>query len=117
MDRLGAALIEEARATAERFDLELETEWLGQHDPAPMDAGAQAALIEAAESLGLSHTSLASGAGHDAQSLAPLCPTGMVFVPSADGASHSPREFTRWEDCVNGANVLLQAALRMTDTI
>jgi N-carbamoyl-L-amino-acid hydrolase len=37
----------------------------------------------------------------------------MIFVPSVGGASHSPREFTRWADCVNGANVLLQAALRM----
>ena len=54
-----------------------------------------------------------SGAGHDAQSLAGVCPVGMVFVPSVGGASHSPREFTRWVDCVNGANVLLQAALRM----
>jgi acetylornithine deacetylase/succinyl-diaminopimelate desuccinylase-like protein len=37
----------------------------------------------------------------------------MIFVPSVDGASHSPREFTKWEDCVNGANVLFQAALRL----
>jgi N-carbamoyl-L-amino-acid hydrolase len=36
----------------------------------------------------------------------------MIFVPSVEGASHAPREFTEWEDCVNGANVLLQAALR-----
>jgi N-carbamoyl-L-amino-acid hydrolase len=54
-----------------------------------------------------------SGAGHDGQSLADMCPVGMIFVPSVDGASHSPREFTKWEDCVNGANVLLQAALRL----
>jgi N-carbamoyl-L-amino-acid hydrolase len=37
----------------------------------------------------------------------------MIFVPSADGASHAPREFTQWEDCVNGANVLLQTVLRL----
>jgi N-carbamoyl-L-amino-acid hydrolase len=113
MERLGAALIEEAHRAAARFGLGLEVERLGQHDPAPMDDGARAALAAAAEGLGLSHVSLASGAGHDAQSLAGLCPVGMVFVPSVDGASHSPREFTRWEDCVNGANVLLHAALRM----
>jgi N-carbamoyl-L-amino-acid hydrolase len=35
----------------------------------------------------------------------------MIFVPSQGGASHSPREFTTWDDCLNGANVLLQAAL------
>ena len=37
----------------------------------------------------------------------------MIFVPSVDRASHSPREFTPWPDCVNGANVLLQAALKL----
>jgi len=37
----------------------------------------------------------------------------MIFVPSVDGASHAPREFTKWEDCANGANVLLQAVLRL----
>ena len=45
--------------------------------------------------------------------LAIILLAGMLFVPSVDGASHSPREFTPWADCVNGANVLLQAALRM----
>lgn len=63
--------------------------------------------------LGLTHTSLSSGAIHDGQSLAGVCPIGMIFVPSLDGASHAPREFTKWEDCVNGANVLLQTALRL----
>ncbi|HZJ24073.1 MAG TPA: M20/M25/M40 family metallo-hydrolase, partial [Anaerolineales bacterium] len=73
----------------------------------------QRAYAEACNDLGLTHTSLTSGAGHDGQSLADLCPVGMIFVPSVDGASHSPREFTKWEDCVNGANVLLQTVLRL----
>jgi N-carbamoyl-L-amino-acid hydrolase len=36
---------------------------------------------------------------------------GMIFVPSARGISHSPKEFSRWEDCANGANVLLETVL------
>ena len=72
MERLGAATIEEAHTAAERFGLGLEAEWLGQHAPAPMDKRAQEALAAAAAMLELSHTSLASGAGHDAQSLAGL---------------------------------------------
>ena len=76
---------------------------------------AQQAIVQAADRLGLSHISLPSGAGHDAQALAPLCPVGMIFVPSQGVASHSPREFTQWEDCVNGANALLRAALRMAE--
>ena len=56
---------------------------------------------------------LPSGAGHDAQIMAKLGPMGMIFVPSVDGISHSPKELSRWEDCANGANVLLQTVLRM----
>ena len=56
---------------------------------------------------------LPSGAGHDAQSLAAVTPSGMVFVPSSGGVSHDPAEHTAWEDCVNGANVLLHAAVAL----
>jgi len=105
-------LLEMARSIAERYDLGLEIEWLGRCDPAAMHPSMQRCFSQAAEGLGLTHATFASGAGHDAQSFADLCPIGMIFVPSVDGASHSAREFTRWDDCVNGANVLLQAALR-----
>jgi acetylornithine deacetylase/succinyl-diaminopimelate desuccinylase-like protein len=44
--------------------------------------------------------------------LAPICPAGMIFVPST-GGSHSGREFATWQDCCNGANVLLHAALML----
>lgn len=110
-----AALLERARQIAGEYQLGLEVERLGRHSPTPLSAMAQQAIIQAAEALGLRHLTLPSGAGHDAQSLAPLCPAGMLFVPSVAGASHSPREFTGWHDCVNGANVLLHAALRLID--
>ena len=54
-----------------------------------------------------------SGATHDAQDMARLGPIGMIFVPSANGISHSPREFTTPEDVVNGANVLLNTLLKL----
>lgn len=111
--RLDAALIESAKTEAARFGLELRVEFLGKHSPSLMSDKVQRAFAEACDDLGLTHTSLTSGAGHDGQSLADLCPVGMIFVPSVEGASHSPREFTKWEDCVNGANVLLQAALKL----
>jgi len=78
-----------------------------------MSTDVQVDIAKAAGDLGLTHTPLASGAGHDAQSLAHLCQAGMIFIPSVGGASHSPREFSEWSDCVNGANVLLQATLRL----
>ena len=51
-----------------------------------------------------------SGAGHDAQMLARVCPAGMVFVPSARGISHNPAEHTDDADLEAGANVLLAGA-------
>lgn len=112
-ERLGTALLAHAQAAAQRFGLGLEIEFLGKHHPAPISDRSQQAILQAAETLGLVHLSLPSGAGHDGQSLAELCPVGMIFVPSVGGASHSPREFTDWQDCVNGTNVLLLAALRL----
>ncbi len=112
-DNMDAALIALAKEQASRFGLELKIEFLGKHSPTPMSDVAQNVFASACDDLGLTHTPLTSGAGHDAQSLADLCPVGMIFVPSVDGASHSPREFTEWDDCVNGANVLLHAALKM----
>jgi hydantoinase/carbamoylase family amidase len=110
--QLDSALNDCAQKEAQRFGLGLKVDFLGKHSPTPMSAGPRQAFAEACDLLGLTHTSLVSGAGHDGQSLAGLCPVGMVFVPSLDGASHAPREFTNWDDCVNGANVLLQAVLR-----
>ena len=112
-DRLDAVLLELARTEASRFGLELKIDFLGKHSPSIMHDKVRNAFAGACDDLGLSHVSLSSGAGHDGQSLSDLCPVGMIFVPSVDGASHSPREFTKWEDCVNGANVLLRAALRL----
>ena len=111
--RLDSVLIARAKADAQNFGLELNIEDLGKHAPSMMSSEVQHAYAEACDDLGLTHMSLTSGAGHDGQSLADLCPVGMIFVPSVDGASHSSREFTKWEDCVNGANVLLQAVLRL----
>jgi acetylornithine deacetylase/succinyl-diaminopimelate desuccinylase-like protein len=106
-------LIALAKTEAARFGLALEVEHLGKHSPSLMSDKVQQAYAEACDDLGLTHTSLTSGAGHDGQSLADLCPVGMIFVPSVNGTSHSPKEFTKWEDCVNGANVLLKTALRL----
>jgi N-carbamoyl-L-amino-acid hydrolase len=52
-----------------------------------------------------------SGAGHDAQELTRIAPTGMIFVPSVGGVSHAPKEFTSPADMANGVNVLLRAML------
>ena len=112
--QLGSVLLARAHEDAGRFSLELKVESLGKHSPSLMDNQIQKTFASACDDLGLTHLSLPSGAGHDGQSFDGLCPVGMIFVPSKDGASHSAREFTEWEDCVNGANVLLQSVLELT---
>lgn len=79
--------------------------------PAPTDVRIRGMVEEASDELGLTHQRMPSGAGHDAQSLALIAPVGMIFVPSVGGISHSPREYTKPEDLVNGANVLLGTLL------
>jgi N-carbamoyl-L-amino-acid hydrolase len=79
--------------------------------PARTDESMQAAIREAAKSLGLATMDLPSGAVQDAQQMAKLAPFGMIFVPSRDGISHSPKEFTSWPDVANGAEVLYRAVL------
>ena len=66
-------------------------------------------------SLGVGYTTrrLPSGAGHDAQMLARVCPTAMIFVPSVDGLSHNTREKTSDEDVAAGAAVLFAASARL----
>jgi N-carbamoyl-L-amino-acid hydrolase len=71
-------------------------------------------LVEAtAKSLELPVRRLPSGAGHDAQMLARVCPTGMVFVPSVKGISHNPAEHTAPADLAAGADVLLRVVLSL----
>jgi N-carbamoyl-L-amino-acid hydrolase len=111
LDEMEAALLKQASVEAQRFGLDSEAEHLDNVGTARMSEKVHEAFADASEMLGLKHTSLPSGAGHDAQALARICPTGMIFVPSVGGFSHSSKEFTEWEDCVNGANVLLHAAL------
>ena len=81
--------------------------------PAIMDSGVQKTIETAAKGLGLTTKYLPSGAGHDAQYMAQIAPTGMIFCPSVGGISHSPKEFTKPQDVVNGANVLLQTILAL----
>jgi N-carbamoyl-L-amino-acid hydrolase len=117
LDALERALTERAHEEAEAFGLEVTVERVGRWEPAPTDERMRAALTNAASALGLTTMELPSGAGHDAQALAAITPSGMVFVPSVRGISHDPTEHTDWEDCVNGANVLLGATVELARAV
>jgi N-carbamoyl-L-amino-acid hydrolase len=73
-------------------------------------------LVEAtARHLGHGCLRLHSGAGHDAQMMARICPAGMIFVPSVGGLSHNVAEDTRPEHLHAGATVLMHAVLRLAE--
>ena len=111
--RLGAEIQKQAQQIAQRTGTTITITKLENDPPAMASPEVQAQIEKAAASLGLKTMRLPSGAGHDAQMMAKLGPMGMIFVPSVDGISHSPRELTTWPDCANGANVLLQTILGM----
>ena len=111
LDVLEAALRSRARAAAQEHALGLDVTVVARWEPAVLDPGVREVIAGAAADLDLTAIELSSGAGHDAQALAAVTPSGMIFVPSAGGVSHHPGERTSWEDCVNGANTLLHAAL------
>jgi N-carbamoyl-L-amino-acid hydrolase len=106
LDCAEAALIRRAEAAGGA--------WLPGHrkEPVPAAPMLMAAIADACAQLRLAYTKMPSGAGHDAMNMAAICPYGMIFVPSVGGISHAPEEYTRPEDCINGARVLLATLLR-----
>jgi N-carbamoyl-L-amino-acid hydrolase len=103
-----AALVREA-AEAEGVAYALEHYW--RVPRTPFDASVVSAVEAAAAELGARHRRILSGAGHDAQYMAAICPTGMIFVPSRNGRSHCEEEFTPMDDVEQGANTLFLTAL------
>lgn len=105
--RASATAIAGANGTSISFDQYYES-------PAtPTDKDISALVQNSADALGLSTLSMPSGAGHDGQSMKGIAPLGMIFVPSKDGVSHAPTEFTSEQQITDGANVLLKTVIGM----
>ncbi len=83
--------------------------------PEPTNRRVSWAINQAAQDLQLSSKFMPSGAGHDAQEMAVICPIGMIFIPSKEGISHSPKEYSSPKDIANGANVLLHTVLKLDE--
>jgi N-carbamoyl-L-amino-acid hydrolase len=113
IDRAIELIRERAARIATEGEVEITIEQTLSHEAAPTDPAVREAIGAAIESLGLSYRLMPSGAGHDSQNMATLWPTGMIFVPSRDGVSHSPREYTSPEALAKGADVLLETVLML----
>ena len=108
-------LHEFCKALSERENVEITSKILARFEPVTFAQELVAEVTKAAESLGLSVQQMTSGAGHDAQMFARVCPTAMIFVPSEGGLSHNPAEFTSQEQIKDGANVLLQVLIQLAE--
>ncbi len=93
----------------------VEASWrrLARFEPVDFDAGVIDLVERTAADRGHRVMRLPSGAGHDAQMLARMCPTGMVFVPSRAGVSHNPAEFTEPDHIAAGTQVLADVLLEL----
>jgi N-carbamoyl-L-amino-acid hydrolase len=117
------ALLQEAERRLEVYVAELaaaegvkiDRRPLARFEPVDFDPRIISLVEATAASLGHRARRLPAGAGHDAQMLARLCPAGMIFVPSVNGVSHNPAEFTEPEHLVVGANILLQMLVRLAE--
>lgn len=99
--------------TAEAEGCTVETKELARFEPVVFDEQVIDMVHDAATTLGHSVKRMPSGAGHDAQMLARVCPSAMVFTQSRDGISHNPAEYTSPADLEAGANVMLQVMMRL----
>ncbi len=88
-------------------------ELTNSHEGALTDRRIRGMIQKAAEEMRVVTLTMPSGAGHDAQSMARLCPMGMIFVPSKDGISHSPQEYSRPEEVACGCEALYRTILRL----
>lgn len=102
-----------AEGIAARHGVEVRCDLDPVLEGARMHGDVRDAISQTAAARGYSTMDVASGAGHDSQNMAQLAPTGMIFVPSRDGRSHCPQEWTDPDDVVRGANTLLGTVLRL----
>ncbi|MFO0462047.1 MAG: diaminopropionate ammonia-lyase [Burkholderiales bacterium] len=107
LKRAEAELAEFVRRLGETQSVAVETRRLVRLEPVRFDERLVRLIERGAHARGHRTRRMTSGAGHDAQMMARLCPAAMIFVPSAKGISHNPREHTGPDDLLRGANVLL----------
>lgn len=85
-------------------------------EPKNFDSGIVNLLKHTARNHGVEPIDMVSWAGHDAKIISSIIPSGMIFVPSVNGISHSPDEFTHWEDIKKGIEILNGAILNLAES-
>ncbi len=109
LDAMAEAVRKDCAAIAAEAGLELDMQQIWHFPALAFDEGCVASVRDAADDLGYAHRDIVSGAGHDACYAARVAPTGMIFVPCAEGLSHNEDESAEPDDLAAGCNVLLHA--------
>lgn len=102
-----------ARAVAKKRKCRVQIEVTSRNQSVRCSPKVMRAVEQACATLGLRHRQMPSAAGHDAQNLAHVTASGMLFIPSIGGRSHRPDEMSHWKDIERGGNVLLHTLLRL----
>jgi hydantoinase/carbamoylase family amidase len=113
LSRLEAGFRARLDGIAVKHGLTLATAEASRLAPVALDAAIADMLAEESARLGMRAQRMPSGAGHDAQTMQALCPSGLIFVPSRGGISHAPEEWTDWDDACAGARLMLAAMVRL----
>ena len=112
-DTLTEAIRARLHAIATGRNLGLEIEEPVRREPTPLDSGLIALLQSCADAAEISARSMPSMAGHDSEVMARRWPSAMLFVPSREGRSHTPVEFTSTEQFMPGIRVMTDALARL----
>jgi beta-ureidopropionase / N-carbamoyl-L-amino-acid hydrolase len=113
LSALREAVVALADRCAREHDTSVKLEWEHLADPVFMDADLQKLVMAGCDQLGYTSMPLPSRAGHDAQKIAAVAPTAMMFVPSRGGRSHCPEEYTDPQQLARGADVLATAVAEL----
>jgi N-carbamoyl-L-amino-acid hydrolase len=115
LERLAGECAALAREVAGAHRLGVEIQPMSATTPAPCSPRVQAVTEKVCATLGLATRRLYSAAGHDAQNLARVTDSGMIFIPSLGGRSHRVDEMSDWQAIERGANALLHTLLALAD--
>ncbi|MEO4040880.1 Zn-dependent hydrolase [Hoeflea sp. CAU 1731] len=114
LQRVVEAVRDQIGAISSRHGLTATIDERSRLAPVELDASLVLLLREESDRLGYPSLVMPSGAGHDAQTMQALCPAALIFVPSRDGVSHAPEEWTDWSAIYKGANLLLASLIRLS---
>lgn len=115
LQRAEAEILDHVSTLEKSFGVSITLRPLARFEPVEFDDEVIALIEEICRDVTPLTMRMPSGAGHDAQMLARVCPTAMIFVPSHDGISHNPAEHTDDADLENGSNVLLRTMLALAN--